>query len=242
MTQLLVSVRSVAEARDALAGGAGLIDVKEPATGSLGRASDSIIAEIVHLVDGRRPVSSAMGELAEQAVPSVVGISYVKWGLSGCANRDWRCELQTAGERLRQLPHLGQPVAVAYADWRRADSPPPEEIVAFAIDHRWNVTLFDTWKKDGTSLFDWLPPRSVAKVLRECRAAGIRVALAGSLGFDHLEQVRELQPDWLAVRGAVCGFGARNGAIDSDRVRRLASDLASFPPSAATLEDSPLSR
>ena len=36
MTKLLVSVRDAAEAIDALAGGADLIDVKEPLAGSLG--------------------------------------------------------------------------------------------------------------------------------------------------------------------------------------------------------------
>jgi len=240
MTQLLVSVRSVIEASDAFAAGAGLIDVKEPANGSLGRADDSIVTEIVQLVGGRRPVSSAMGELPEKAFPSVAGISYVKWGLAGCANRRWRSELQAAAERIQRLPHLGRPVAVAYADWRRADSPPPEEVVAFAIDRRWQVTLFDTWKKDGSSLFDWLAPNSVATFLRECRAAGVRVALAGSLGFDHLDVVRDLLPDWMAVRGAVCRSGARTGVIDPDRVRRLASALASFPRAAAIRADSPL--
>ena len=47
MTKLLVSVRSVAEARIALAGGVDLIDVKEPRRGSLGAADAGIIAEIV---------------------------------------------------------------------------------------------------------------------------------------------------------------------------------------------------
>ena len=37
-TRLLVSVRSAAEAEEALAGGAALIDVKEPANGPLGKA------------------------------------------------------------------------------------------------------------------------------------------------------------------------------------------------------------
>jgi uncharacterized protein (UPF0264 family) len=242
MTQLLVSVRSISESSDALAGGAALIDIKEPTNGSLGRADDSTITAILRLVGGRTPVSSAMGELAAHAFPSVAGLSYLKWGLAGCANHDWRSELQSTDERLQRLPHLSRPVAVAYADWRRADAPPPEEIVAFAIEHRWRVTLFDTWDKDGTSLFDWLPPSTVAEVLRECRAAGVRVALAGSLGFDHLPLIRELQPDWLAVRGAVCRSGSRNGAIDPDRVRRLASALAPFPSKPAIHEGSPLAR
>ena len=47
MTRLLVSVRSVEEAEAALAGGADLIDVKEPTRGSLGRADDAVIAAIL---------------------------------------------------------------------------------------------------------------------------------------------------------------------------------------------------
>ena len=41
---LLVSVRDAAEAGNAVAGGAALIDVKEPARGALGRADDAIVA------------------------------------------------------------------------------------------------------------------------------------------------------------------------------------------------------
>ena len=54
MTALLVSVRSAAEALTALAGGAALIDAKEPASGSLGRADDAVIRDIVTAVAGWR--------------------------------------------------------------------------------------------------------------------------------------------------------------------------------------------
>ena len=63
MTRLLVSVRSAAEAEAALRGGADVIDVKEPGRGPLGRADDAVIADVVRLVAGRRPVSAALGEL-----------------------------------------------------------------------------------------------------------------------------------------------------------------------------------
>ena len=59
MTQLLVSVRSAAEAESAAAGGAGLIDVKEPSRGAMGKADDRTIADVVRAVAGRRPVSAA---------------------------------------------------------------------------------------------------------------------------------------------------------------------------------------
>ncbi len=242
MTQLLVSVRSVSEAASALAGGAHLIDVKEPAHGSLGRAGDDVIANVVRFVAGRRPVSAAMGELTDAATPSVPGLLYVKWGLAGSAALDWRHTLVDAADHLRQFPNHAQPVAAAYADWQRAAAPPPQEIAAFVIEHHWPVVLLDTWKKDGTSLFDWLPVSLVRDLFFQCRAAGARVAAAGSLGFDHINLVRDLRPDWLAVRGAVCRTGLRNGIIDPERVRRLASALSAVPLAPANCEDSPLPR
>ncbi|MEX0885938.1 MAG: (5-formylfuran-3-yl)methyl phosphate synthase, partial [Phycisphaeraceae bacterium] len=43
---LLVSVRNVAEARAAMAGGADVIDIKEPAAGALGAASPTTIQQV----------------------------------------------------------------------------------------------------------------------------------------------------------------------------------------------------
>ena len=72
---LLVSVRSAAEACAALAGGAALIDVKEPAHGPLGRASDDVIRAVMDAVGGRCAVSAALGELADHAVVQQYGSS-----------------------------------------------------------------------------------------------------------------------------------------------------------------------
>ena len=76
MTRLLVSVRSAAEAEAALAGGAALIDVKEPDRGALGRADDAVIADVVRAVAGRAPVSAAAsqpgGAVSSGGSPAVV--------------------------------------------------------------------------------------------------------------------------------------------------------------------------
>ena len=104
MAQLLVSVRSPAEAVAALEGGAALVDIKEPAHGALGRAADALVAAILKTVAGRRPVSAALGELLEHAAPiGVPGLTYAKWGLAGCRERpDWQRQFLGAGERCRQ--------------------------------------------------------------------------------------------------------------------------------------------
>src|SRR5205809_437688 len=124
--ELLVSVRSAAEAEAALEGGAHLIDVKEPRHGSLGRAADAVIGAVVARVAGRRPVSAALGELADAADGSPwsgAGLDYAKWGLSGMAGRDWRRRLAAVEQGLAAASPTCRPVTVAYADWERAGAP-----------------------------------------------------------------------------------------------------------------------
>ena len=62
---LLVSVRSAAEAAEALAGGVSIVDVKEPLKGALGRAEPAVISGIAAAVGSRVPWTMACGELAE---------------------------------------------------------------------------------------------------------------------------------------------------------------------------------
>ncbi len=224
MTQLLVSVRSAKEAAAALRGGAGLIDVKEPAHGSLGRASDEVIADVVRVVAGRRPISAALGELSEAKNRSGVltpPAQYVKWGLSGCSN-SWQRLLHEAMERQPSC----RAVAVAYADWRRADAPRPEEVCSFAVEHTAGAFLIDTWSKDGSTLLDWLSLQEIEHMQERCRTSGVSVALAGSLGPAEIRTVLPLCPDWIAVRGAVCQERKRGAAVEEGRVRRLAALIA----------------
>ena len=63
MTMLLASVRTPSEAQVAVAGGADIIDLKEPAQGALGRLPDATIAAIRRAVAGRRPTSATIGDM-----------------------------------------------------------------------------------------------------------------------------------------------------------------------------------
>jgi (5-formylfuran-3-yl)methyl phosphate synthase len=227
MTRLLVSVRSAAEAEAALAGGADVIDVKEPANGSLGRAADRTIAEVVALVAGRRPVSAALGEWCESGgdIPPLYGLSYLKWGFSRI-DSGRLAEVAGTFDRLRAAKPACRLVTVAYADWESAAAPPPEALGRLACAGRWGPFLLDTWQKDGATLLDRLPLSEVAALVEHCRANGVPVALAGSLGLREMERLLPLRPDWLAVRGAACRGGRRTATVDEDEVRRLADWLA----------------
>ena len=100
MTQLLVSVRSVAEADTALAGCADVIDIKEPARGALGRADDAVIHAVAEHVAERKPVSAALGELCDEPRMPSSFPGLLKIGLAECATLSaWR-------ERLREWSPL----------------------------------------------------------------------------------------------------------------------------------------
>jgi (5-formylfuran-3-yl)methyl phosphate synthase len=237
MTQLLVSVRSAAEAEAALRGGASVIDVKEPAHGSLGQASDRTIAEVMRIVAGRRPVSAALGELidscADEWVPSELPLAYVKWGLAayeGHGERSWRQDLSGAMRHLEERQPSCRAVAVAYADWRRARAPKPEEVCSFAIENPVGAFLIDTWQKDGSTLLDWLPFIEIEHLCERCRTASVPVALAGSLGLDEIRMLLPMRPNWFAVRGAVCQDRQRGAVIDETKVRQLVEAITPATP------------
>jgi uncharacterized protein (UPF0264 family) len=224
---LVVSVRGAAEVEAALAGGAALVDVKEPARGSLGRADDATITEVVRAVRGRVPVSAALGEWrqpgAQHWPAALPGLSFVKWGLAGCGGMYlWKPLLRAVARNLTGRQPGVAVAAAAYADWRQARAPRPDEVCAFACEHGLGAFLLDTWAKDGKTLLDWLSPDEAAALCGRCHAAGVRVALAGSLGPEQIQALLPARPTWFAVRGAACAGGRRDAVLDPSRVRLLA--------------------
>jgi (5-formylfuran-3-yl)methyl phosphate synthase len=234
---LLVSVRSATEAAAALTGGADIIDIKEPDHGPLGRADDATITAVLEVVSGRRPVSAALGELSENSRrPRDARLAFVKWGLAACAKHDsandkkrWQGTLTAELAR----PDNPRTVIVAYADWQCAQAPPIGEVVAFACQKHGNVLLIDTYCKEAPArsnsrptLLDWLLACDITAICERCHAAQVRVALAGSLTKGEIKQLRPAEPDWFAVRGAVCEECDRRGDVDVDKVRDLVNYLA----------------
>lgn len=229
---LLVSVRTVDEARAALAGGAAIIDVKEPAAGSLGAAAAPVVSAIGAAVEGAAPCTVAAGELQdEMADPgrtarwldaiSVLPAA-VKLGLAGLADDDWQPAFEAV---MRGLPPATARVAVAYADWQRAAAPHPLEIVAAAPAAGCSVLLVDTADKAGPPLFEACRADELASWIGAARIAGLRVAAAGRIGLDDIPLLQPLAVDVVALRSAVCSNG-RSGTVDATLVRRAADAVA----------------
>jgi uncharacterized protein (UPF0264 family) len=230
MTRLLVSVRSAGEARVACEAGADLIDVKEPARGALGAADSATIDEVLRQVDGRLPVSVALGELPSAAglERSFAGrVGYAKFGLAGCRSMpDWTAHWEAA---IAALPDEVAPVAVVYADWDAALAPKPGEVVSHAARLGCKAVLLDTHDKSRGSLFAHLDSRELRSFIDELRAGGFISVVAGGLRQAEVATIAAFDPDYVGVRGAACG-GDRAGTLEGRLVRRLAAAVHQCAP------------
>ena len=81
--------------------------------------------------------------------------------------------------------------------------------------------MLDTANKNAGSLRDWTDPDWLAEFVRQARAAGLLVGLAGSLREDDVRPLAALAPDYLGFRGALCTQTDREECLDPDRVRAI---------------------
>src|SRR5262245_4819714 len=152
--QLLVSVRNAAEAAAALAGGANIIDAKEPRNGPLGAVSSRELQAIVTAVGRAAPVSAALGEANEGDLPGraraacETGVAYVKVGFAGMRGPGLARHVLAAARAVYPSPL----VLVAYADFDIAEAPAPGDLVAVADDAEVAGILLDTYDKRGAGL------------------------------------------------------------------------------------------
>lgn len=133
-------------------------------------------------------------------------------------------------------------VAVAYADWRVADSPPPDEVLGFGVEFGCAALLVDTYQKSSGDLFSSLGKRALRNLLEQARRQQLVTVLAGSLRGSSYDAALALQPDYVAVRGAACAT-ERTAQIDGERVRQLKRRIAEIetpegrPDAAAPVEN-----
>lgn len=231
--RLLVSVRGAEEALAAVAGGADIIDVKEPAHGPLGMASPTVIAAIAQTLRqqgaGRLPFSAALGELREFSSLAELNLpleqlDWIKIGLSGLAGTDWPSRWRKLREDLCVQSPQTNLIAVVYVDWKTCQAPPPEDVISAALATDVPGILFDTYAKRGKTLLDHFSLHELTDALQRIHAAERFAALAGSIGRPHLKRLAELGPDILAVRSAACA-GGREGRVATDLVAALKAEI-----------------
>lgn len=232
--RLLVSVVSAEEAVRALAGGADIIDVKDPNEGALGAPAPRVLSDVVGAVGTAAPVSVALGDLPA-ALPhtaalaargaAACGARFVKVGLRGVRKLEHAVALMSA-----VADAVGSDAAViaaAYAEARALDPPAFAAECLPALVARTGIAgaLVDTFVKDGRGLYGWWSESEVRDLITRTRAAGGSFAVAGQLRRGEL---RRVEADVVGVRSAVCRGGDRMGELDAALVAAARRELADF--------------
>jgi uncharacterized protein (UPF0264 family) len=232
--RLLVSPMNIVEAQAALAGGADILDIKNPKEGSLGANFPWVIKSIAELAHGKVPVSATIGDLefkpgtASLAAlgAAISGAEYVKAGLLGVKTQDQAEEMMAGIVRaVKDFDSKRKVVASGYSDFSRAGCIQPRLLPSAAARAGADVVMVDTAVKDGRPTFDFMSEEDLSEFIDLGHSEGLEVAIAGSIGFPHLELLCRLQPDIIGVRGIVCG-GDRKSAIQPDLVVALKRALS----------------
>jgi uncharacterized protein (UPF0264 family) len=221
--RLLVSVRNASEAAAAVAGGADIVDAKEPFNGPLGPVSPAVLAAIASAVGDEKPVSAALGDIGRDDIASGLhAVTHARAAFAKIGFAGMRGRLALAADLLASAA-VSSPrelVLVAYADYEKADAPSPDDVIALANCAGATGVLIDTCDKRGPGLTTLMAPASLRTFVARARSTGGMVAVAGSLTVADLDRVHDAGADIAGVRGAACD-GGRGGIVTAARVRAL---------------------
>lgn len=229
--KLLISPQNVKEAAEAIAGGADIIDVKNPKEGPLGANFPWVIKQIKEITPKNIQVSCTLGEapnlpgsvsLAAYGAASL-GVDYIKVGLYGNKTLQEAIGLlQNVTKAAKECNPKIKVVATGYADAQRANSIDPLLVPEAAFKAKADVAMLDTAVKDGKNLFDFLPTEQLQEFVDLAHKHGLEAALAGSLRKTDLPLIYGLGADVAGLRGAACTNSNRvTGHITSEKVREL---------------------
>jgi uncharacterized protein (UPF0264 family) len=236
--KLLVSVVSAEEAKRALAGGADIVDVKDPGEGALGAPAPSVLSEVAHVVGRSAPLSVALGDVPDLPHTAALaargaalsGAAYVKVGLRAVG------ELERAVAIMSAVADAVGPqtavIAAAYADAGALDPPALAPAWLPVLVARTGIAgaLVDTFAKDGRGLYAWLSEGQLSELIARTHEAGGSFGVAGQL---RSEELRRVDADVVGVRSAVCRGGDRAAALDSELVAAAVAALRGGADGAA---------
>jgi dihydroneopterin aldolase len=212
---LLASVTEPAEAEIALAGGADIIDLKDPAKGALGALTPAAVRATVSAIAGRRPVSAVIGDLpmepdaiaAAAELMAETGVDYIKIGLFPGDGR------QACIRALSPLARRTKIVGVMFAD-----DEPDVALLPLMAECGFSGAMLDTARKGEGRLLDHADMGTLGEFVRACRAHALLAGLAGSLEAPDVPRLLLLAPDYLGFRGALCAAHDRTMSLDADAV------------------------
>ena len=228
---LMVSVQNVAEALEALQGGADIVDVKNLQEALVGSAHPGIVKEVREAVPSERHASVTLG-----VVPNQVGTVAMAVYTAGVLNATsvkvgfMKTEYNLAVETLLASKEAlsgteTKLIGSLFADNSLYDGLDPHLMIDLAKAGECDGFLIDTLTKDGRNLFDFMTESELREMVFAGRELGSSTALSGHLRIQDLDELSRINPDIVGVRGAVCAVGERTNGVHHEAVGEFRRQL-----------------
>ena len=229
---LMVSVQDLYEAKQALKGGADIVDVKNLQEALVGSAHPNVVKQIRDEVPSAHHASVTLGVVPDQIgtvsmavyAPGTLDATSVKVGFMVS---EYSVALETllaakealAGTQTKLIGSL-------FADNLLYDGGiDPDLMVKLAKEGQCDGFLIDTLVKDGRNLFDFVPEERLKEMVLEGKELGMSTALSGHLKMSDLDELSRVNPDIVGVRGAVCQKGDRDSRVHWESVADFKKQL-----------------
>lgn len=236
--RLLISPRTIEEARIVINNQIDYIDCKNPEEGSLGANFPWIIKEMKGLIPSNSPqlLSATIGDFpnlpgsASLAAlgAAVSGADIIKVGLKGPKDEKSAIKLmKNVVKAVKDYNDKTKVVAAGYADQSRMNSSPEfMKLPIIASESGSDIVMLDTYIKDNKGLFDFLTIDQLLQFKREAELYDLEVALAGNLRKKDIPLIYDVSPNIIGVRSVVCeGYDRNNGSIKSQLIVELKREL-----------------
>ncbi|HSI24656.1 MAG TPA: (5-formylfuran-3-yl)methyl phosphate synthase [Methylotenera sp.] len=222
MTQLLISVKNLEEAKLAFAAGVDIIDLKNPNEGALGALDLTVTREIVQQVNGQVVVSATVGELhaniealvADIQLRADVGIDIVKIAVSSLFMQDHFFDaISLLTKKDIKL------VAVFFAD-----DATDLDILPKLKNAGFYGAMLDTRDK-RKNLLQVQSVQVLHSFTQQCKYSQLKSGMAGSLQPQHIDLLKELNLTYLGFRGGVCENAQRKSNLNDSKMRQVINML-----------------
>ena len=229
---LMVSVQDLYEAKQALKGGADIVDVKNLQEALVGSAHPNVVKQIRDEVPSAHHASVTLGVVPDQ-IGTVSMAVYAAGTLDATSVKvgfmvsEYSVALETllaakealAGTQTKLIGSL-------FADNLLYDGGiDPDLMVKLAKEGQCDGFLIDTLVKDGRNLFDFVPEERLKEMVLEGKELGMSTALSGHLKMSDLDELSRGNPDIVGVRGAVCQKGDRDSRVHWESVADFKKQL-----------------
>ena len=217
---LMVSVQDLYEAKQALKGGADIVDVKNLQEALVGSAHPNTFNQVRDEVPGNHHASLTLGVGPNQVGTVAMAVyaaglleaTSVKVGFMVSEYEQALEILQASKESLANTET--KLIGSLFADnLLYKGGIDPNLMVKLAKESQCDGWLIDTLVKDGRNLFDFIPEERLKEMVLEGKELGMSTALSGHLKMDDLDELARVNPDIVGVRGAVCQKGDRDSRV-----------------------------